>query len=425
MDIDSNLSLSSVSCATTTYCMAVDTSDNVFAFHGTSWSSIPDADSEPLESVSCTDNSFCVAVDSGGGALTLIGSTSTYNPNVDPGDSLNAVSCLNATFCVAVDNIGQALTYTAPPPPVVSTVSPATGLDTGGMTVSLTGSGFTGATEVDFGNTPGTNLRVASDNSLTVTSPAGTDGTEDVTVRSTNGISPGSPADQFTYTANESPTVVSCAPMCSVTVSSPEPVTVNASGSVGSGSGTMSLVVNTGSLGCGSTDYTTPVATLSTTGFNTIQNVTVTDKVGDTPSIKGVHVCYAAGANPKGKFLPKCNGTGSNSPCVESLMESEDSVIATFSSPAQDPRFWTGGAPLVLKTLRPNTGPGGTKVTLKGKNLLEAQSVVIAGSSCQITKQTNSTLSFIVPYNALAVTDPITVTAASGEVATSQPFDIS
>jgi hypothetical protein len=64
-------------------------------------------------------------------------------------------------------------------------------------------------------------------------------------------------------------------------------------------------------------------------------------------------------------------------------------------------------------------------VTLKGKNLLEAQSVVIAGSSCQITKQTNSTLSFIVPYNALAVTDPITVTAASGEVATSQPFDIS
>src|SRR5205823_3782745 len=38
-----------------------------------------------------------------------------------------------------------------PPPPSVSGVSPASGAEAGGTTVSLAGSGFTGATRVSFG----------------------------------------------------------------------------------------------------------------------------------------------------------------------------------------------------------------------------------------------------------------------------------
>ncbi len=64
----------------------------------------------------------------------------------------------------------------------VSNVSPAFGRLAGGTVVTLTGSGFTGATEVRFGATPGTALNATTDSQLTVTSPAGAAGAVDVTV---------------------------------------------------------------------------------------------------------------------------------------------------------------------------------------------------------------------------------------------------
>ena len=64
--------------------------------------------------------------------------------------------------------------------------------------MTITGSGFTGATAVDFGTNPATSLTVVSDTTITVDSPAGT-GTVDVTVTTPGGTSATSPADQFTY----------------------------------------------------------------------------------------------------------------------------------------------------------------------------------------------------------------------------------
>ena len=58
----------------------------------------------------------------------------------------------------------------------------------GGTLVTITGTGFTGATAVDFGTTPATNLTVVSDTTITVDSPAGT-GTVDVTVTTPGGTS--------------------------------------------------------------------------------------------------------------------------------------------------------------------------------------------------------------------------------------------
>ena len=64
--------------------------------------------------------------------------------------------------------------------------------------MTITGTGFTGATAVDFGTTPATSFTVVSDTSITADSPAGT-GTVDVTVTTPGGTSATSPADQFTY----------------------------------------------------------------------------------------------------------------------------------------------------------------------------------------------------------------------------------
>jgi hypothetical protein len=93
--------------------------------------------------------------------------------------------------------------------PIVASVSPDAGSPLGGYPVTITGTGFTGATAVDFAGTPATDVVVTSDDSLTATVPAGT-GIVDVTVATAAGTSATSPADQFSYVAL--PTVTSVSP---------------------------------------------------------------------------------------------------------------------------------------------------------------------------------------------------------------------
>jgi hypothetical protein len=65
--------------------------------------------------------------------------------------------------------------------PSVTSVSPSSGIDSGYTNVTITGSGFTGATEVDFGTTS-VPFTVDSDTEITVSTPSGNDGTVDVSV---------------------------------------------------------------------------------------------------------------------------------------------------------------------------------------------------------------------------------------------------
>nr|MDT0657843.1 IPT/TIG domain-containing protein [Micromonospora sp. DSM 115978] len=72
-------------------------------------------------------------------------------------------------------------TYVAP---TIAAISPDDGPSTGGTRVTITGTGFAGATGVDFGGAAGTDLVVdPSGTSLSVVTPAGAPGAVDVTVR--------------------------------------------------------------------------------------------------------------------------------------------------------------------------------------------------------------------------------------------------
>jgi hypothetical protein len=82
--------------------------------------------------------------------------------------------------------------------PTVGKVEPNTGSAAGGTSVTITGSGFTGATAVKFGSNEATSFTVNSESSITAVSPAGT-GTVDVTVTTPAGTSSTGSADQFTY----------------------------------------------------------------------------------------------------------------------------------------------------------------------------------------------------------------------------------
>jgi DNA-binding beta-propeller fold protein YncE len=104
-------------------------------------------------------------------------------------------------------NPGDQYTYVAAP--TVSRLSPNAGPAVGGTSVTITGTGFTGATAVSFGATSATSFIVSSATSITATSPAGS-GTVDVTVTTGDGTSATGAADGFTYIAM--PAVTGLAP---------------------------------------------------------------------------------------------------------------------------------------------------------------------------------------------------------------------
>jgi hypothetical protein len=81
--------------------------------------------------------------------------------------------------------------------PPVSALVPDSGPSTGGTSVTITGSGFTGATAVDFGSAPATSFSVASDGAINAVVPPGS-GTVAVTVSVGANIQV---AGQYTYMA--------------------------------------------------------------------------------------------------------------------------------------------------------------------------------------------------------------------------------
>jgi hypothetical protein len=320
------------------------------------------------------------------------------------------------------------------PYPVVSEVSPDTGFTTDLTPVTITGSGFTGATAVDFGGVPATNVTAVTDTTITADSPAGSAGAVDVTVTAPGGLSTTSSADQYTYTVDQTiPKTETCEATCpNNTVTSPlNQTTVLVAGPASPPPGaTTSLTVNTDTLSCGASktkdyDYPAAVSTLSTTGFAARAALTVTEMVGNEPSTAGVAVCFGAGANPtKGKFLRTCKPS-MKAPCLESLTESGGSVIATLLSPATDPRFWTGEAAADLSSFSPPKGVPGATLTIKGKNLTGIVAVVIGGAGATISSaSTAAKLVVTVPQNAAHGTSLITVTSASGEAVSTKTFDV-
>jgi hypothetical protein len=102
----------SVSCVSSSFCVAVGVG-YATTFNGTSWST-PVALGSRGEAVSCASTSFCMAVDFAGEAFVYNGSSWSAPTIIDAGTSdLDAVSCPTSTFCMAIDDGGKAMTYNA------------------------------------------------------------------------------------------------------------------------------------------------------------------------------------------------------------------------------------------------------------------------------------------------------------------------
>jgi len=105
-------------------------------------------------------------------------------------------------------------TITIPSTPVVTSISPASSYIYGGVTLTLTGSGFTGATSISIGGTTATSINVVNDNSVTCVAPAHLFGAASVVVTATGGSN--SDNTLFTY-IQPAPVVSSISPANALT----------------------------------------------------------------------------------------------------------------------------------------------------------------------------------------------------------------
>ena len=93
--------------------------------------------------------------------------------------------------------------------PSVTSISPNIGSTSGNDSVTINGSGFTGATEVNFGETEA-QYTLNSDSSITATSPSHAAGEVNITVTTAGGTSSATTENQFTYSS--SPIISSVSP---------------------------------------------------------------------------------------------------------------------------------------------------------------------------------------------------------------------
>src|SRR6516164_8872744 len=134
-----------------------------------------------------------------------IGSNAAGSFTVDSATQITATSpagvgTVDVTVTTAggtsVISSGDRFTYGSAP--TVTNVNPNTGPTSGGSSVTITGTNFSGATAVRFGSNAAGSFTVDSATQITATLPAGV-GTVDVTVTNENGTSATSSGDRFTY----------------------------------------------------------------------------------------------------------------------------------------------------------------------------------------------------------------------------------
>lgn len=110
--IDHGTGLTSVSCASSKFCVAVDGNGDAVTYAHGKWGSPKKIDSDGLTSVSCPSSRFCIAVDMNGRAVAYTkGHWGSPDAIDSGGGGLRSVSCGSTTFCAAVDATYHAILY--------------------------------------------------------------------------------------------------------------------------------------------------------------------------------------------------------------------------------------------------------------------------------------------------------------------------
>jgi len=270
------------------------------------------------------------------------------------------------TFTVDNNNTGRVINVTvnvtpAPTPPSINAINPNQGRTSGGETITISGSGFTGTTSVDFGGSAAS-FTVNSDSTIIVTAPAHSAGAVDVVVTNATGPSSIAAASRYTYFAP--PTVTAIAPTSGPTAG-----------------GTSVILTGTNFAGATSVLF---------------DGIATTFTVNSATQITATSPSHAAGAINIQVGTP--GGT---------------------SAAAQANQFTYAAAPTVT-AVSPTTGPtaGGTTVVVTGTNLSGATAVSFGGAAAT-GFTVNSATQITATAPAGTGTVDIRVTTSGGTSATS------
>ena len=153
-------------------------------------------------SIAGADFTGATGVTIGGGAAT--GVTIVNDGLIDcitpPG--IAGAASVEVTTGAGTNAPNTLYTYTALAVPTVTVVNPATGAETGGTAVTLTGTNFTGAVSVTFGGAAAS-FTVVSDSQIDCVTPANAPGLVNVEV--TNGVGSGALANGFNFLTTGGP----------------------------------------------------------------------------------------------------------------------------------------------------------------------------------------------------------------------------
>ncbi len=308
-------------------------------------------------------------------------------------------------------------TYVTPPPPTLTSVSPATGTTAGGTSVTLTGTNFTGATNVRFGGTTATNRVVVNDTTIACTTPARAAGTASVLVTTPGGTN----AANTLYTYVTPPTLSSVIPNIGTTAGGTA-VTLTGTNftgatavTIGGAAATSVSVTNATTLTC-----TTPAGSagsasvlVTTPGGSNAAN-TLYSYVVPAPTVTAVSPASGSTLGGTSVTITGTDFTGATSVTIGGTAATSVVVVDATTLTATTPAGSAGSAsvlvttpggtnaantlftyvvPPTLTSVSPNTGTtaGGINVTISGTDFTGATAVTIGGAAATSVSVTNAT----------------------------------
>jgi hypothetical protein len=313
---------------------------------------------------------------------------------------------------------GEFSSFTYITPPSITDISPSSGINTGGTSVTITGTNFTGATSVTFGGVAATSLNIVNSTTISCITPAVySDGAVGIIV--TTGGGPSGEFSSFTYIT--SPVISSISPS-SGGISGGTNVTITGINFTGATSvsfdglsATSLSIVNSTTITCITPARTTAGAVgiiITTEGgssgaFSSFTYIT-------PPNITGISPSSGSTLGGTNATITGTNFTGATSVTFDGLAATTINVVNSTTITCITPAHSAGAVGIIVTTeggssgeflsftyitppnitgISPSSGStlGGTNATITGINFTGATSVTFDGLAATTINVVNST----------------------------------
>ena len=315
----------------------------------------------------------------------------------------------------------------APPAPApaalaITALAPLAGPDTGGTTVTLTGTGFKATSTITVGGTAATGVTFVSSTRLTATTPAGTAGPADVVVTNPGPVT-ATATNGFTYTSGAAPAILTLAPTAGATgggtlitltgTGFQASATVTVGGVAATNvtittAGTLTFRTPAGTAGSATVVVTNPdlQAATATNGF--VYGTAIPAVTGVVPAsgpvaggtlltVTGTGFERTATAQPTVRVATVfCTGVQVQTATSLTCTTAAAGVVGPQTVTVVNPNLQNGalagaftylGAAPAVTAITPAVGPtaGGTAVTITGGTFYPGATVTIGGAAATVT----------------------------------------